>query len=522
MKSAKSVLTSALIFSLLFTTFKSSANNLDLDTAITVVSGNEISFTIKWDNSWNTGVSAPNNWDAVWIFVKYKDCATTNWLHAPLSTTLGDHSVSGGGSLLSVEMPAVNDSTGVFIRRTAAGSGDIATAETITLKLGIPTGTYNFKVFGIEMVSVPQNNFDVGDGASTGTFNGTGINITSEGALTAANLGGTPAAAALPAAFPKGFNSFYSMKYEVTQEQYVDFLNTLTYDQQVNHTTVAPSVMATNFVMGPNSGTVDRSRNGIKMITSGVASTSPAEYGCDLSNNGTSGGANYNGATDGQNIPMNYMSWTDLTAYLDWACLRPMTELEFEKSCRGVAGRVGGEYIWGSVQITRARITNGSSVAYYTNYGASNEGCTLTGNGLCAYGYPTSWSGGTCNMSNRTTNPWGKLESGGGFRVGFAATASTNRISAGATYYGAMDMGGNVAEQTVQTNADGSAYTGGLGDGTLDASGYSDVANWPAATGTILRGGDWYNSAGYVRTSNRNQGTAPTTRDCKMGGRGVR
>lgn len=35
----------------------------------------------------------------------------------------------------------------------------------------------------------------------------------------------------LPAAFPKGFNAFYCMKYEITQGQYADFLNKLSLTQ---------------------------------------------------------------------------------------------------------------------------------------------------------------------------------------------------------------------------------------------------------------------------------------------------
>ena len=43
----------------------------------------------------------------------------------------------------------------------------------------------------------------------------------------------------------------------------------------------------------------------------------------------------------------------DLVAYLDWAALRPMTELEYEKIARGSAEAiVPGEYAWGSTSIT--------------------------------------------------------------------------------------------------------------------------------------------------------------------------
>jgi hypothetical protein len=51
----------------------SNANNLQISG--TAVSGSNISFNISWDNSWNASL-APSNWDAVWVFVKYQDCAT--------------------------------------------------------------------------------------------------------------------------------------------------------------------------------------------------------------------------------------------------------------------------------------------------------------------------------------------------------------------------------------------------------------------------------------------------------------
>ena len=56
----------------------------------------------------------------------------------------------------------------------------------------------------------------------------------------------------------------------------------------------------------------------------------------------------FNDITDGQNLPCNFLSWMDLAAYLDWAALRPMTELEFEKICRGPNPPIAGEYVWGT------------------------------------------------------------------------------------------------------------------------------------------------------------------------------
>ena len=44
----------------------------------------------------------------------------------------------------------------------------------------------------------------------------------------------------------------------------------------------------------------------------------------------------------------------DGAAYADWSGLRPMTELEFEKACRGNQTPVANEFAWGTASITAA------------------------------------------------------------------------------------------------------------------------------------------------------------------------
>ena len=86
-------------------------------------------------------------------------------------------------------------------------------------------------------------------------------------------------------------------------------------------------------------------RNGIVIETPGNNAAIPAVFGCDATN------GVFNNVNDGQSGAMNNLSWADLAAYLDWAALRPMTELEFEKVCRGTMPRVAGEYPWGDTTI---------------------------------------------------------------------------------------------------------------------------------------------------------------------------
>lgn len=465
--------------------FTAKANNVQITG--TTVSGSNITFDISWDNSWNANV-APANWDAVWVFIKYQDCNTRIWAHAGLSTVAGDHTA---GSPLQVD--TVTDGRGVFIRRSALGGGNIG-ATSITLKMTIPAGTYNYKVFGIEMVNVPQGAYDLGDGAAASTFNSISVNAAAQTAgLSAAAIGG--AAVAAPATFPMGYNAVYCMKYEISQEQYVDFLNSLTYDQQAAHVVNDPVGVAGTYAMFAGY----YYRNGIRILTPGNNNAIPAVYACDA----TAGVEN--NTNDGQNIAMTNLSWSDLSAYLDWAALRPMTEMEFEKIARGPVGRVANEYAWGSTTI------NAVNNAATANNLQPNESYASILNGLCAYGL---------NSANTTYGP---------LRCGIFATATSGRASSGAGYYGVMELSGNVWERVVSLgNASGAAFNGTLGDGTITALGLANQTTWPSPTtaiGTGYKGGAWntYGPYGYEQISNRSLSTtADATRQYSFGGRGVR
>jgi formylglycine-generating enzyme required for sulfatase activity len=482
------------------------ANNLTIGTP-SIVGSNTIQFTVQWDNSWRIA-TGPSNWDAVWLFVKYQDCATNLWRHVDLSTTVSNHTVTGS----QLEVITVSDAKGVYLRQNTNAVGNI-TSATVTLTFStLVNAGYNYQVFGVEMVNIPTANFVLGD--CTGGTGGVGFycqNITA--ATQAAGFANGAYACcgwapALTSAYPMGVNSFYCMKYEISQEQYVAFLNTLTYDQQLNLTSVPPQSAAGTLAMAANTN----GRNGIRIQTPGALSNIPAVYGNDLNNNGT-----FNEAADGQNIACNYLQWSDLMAYLDWSALRPMTEFEYEKVCRGTLPQVVNEYAWGvpAAQPSPAPITQALSSAI-ANAGTANEISTTSGNGLCAWG-----------ANNAALGP---------LRCGFAATATSSRVQAGGSYYGCMDMAGNVWEQCVGGRQDiGTNYggfAGAVGDGLLLATGYANASGWPAwggstSGGGMMRGGDWFtndartlqisdrwNSSGY---QNLNQ-----TRDLRIGGRGVR
>ena len=247
----------------------------------------------------------------------------------------------------------------------------------------------------------------------------------------------------VPAAFPKGYNAFYCMKYEISQQQYVDFLNSLT--------STSPS--ATH-------PAVPGDRYGIS-AASGVYTTTNPYVAC------------------------NILSWADGAAYSDWAGLRPLTELEFEKACRGTLTAVANEYAWGTATIATLAYT-------LSNAGANNEGIA------------TNYSTGTGNANYAAT----EFSIDGPLRVGIFAANSLNsgRITAGASYYGVMELSGNLWERPVTIgNATGRGFTGLHGDGALDASGEANVSNWPGtdAVGAGFRGGSWGDYATNLRVSAR-------------------
>lgn len=464
------------------------ANNVQITG--TSVTGNTISFNISWENSWYAS-AAPANWDAVWVFVKYQDCNTKLWNHVSLNTS--GHTV---GSPLQVD--TVSDNKGVFLRRSAVGGGNIPSTA-VSLSMNLPAGTYNYKVYGVEMVNIPQGNFQIGDASSYYTYNSITINNTAQtSGLTAAAIQASYSAA-VPATFPMGYNSFYCMKYEISVEQYADFLNSLTFDQQKNRVEMDPISDAGTYAM--YSGSTLQYRCGLSIVTSGSNGAIPAVFGSDATP-GTP-----NSPNDGQNIAMNILSWFDIAAYLDWAALRPMTEMEFEKVCRGPQARISGEYAWGSTQVTYV-----NSSALNNAFEANEMSSETVNNGMCAYGL------------NSGSSAYGPI------RVGALATGSSGRLSSGAAYYGVMEMSGNVWETVIGTYyTNGTAYNGTLGDGTLTATGFANQSTWPTSNtsnnGVGIRGGSWVNTVPFICTSDRYNvinSNGYLTRSYSVGGRGVR
>jgi formylglycine-generating enzyme required for sulfatase activity len=480
-----------------------------------------INFNITWDNSWYVN-SGPNNWDAAWVFVKYRRKTDNTWHHATLNYVDGTGSTDGHTEPFNSNISSSNDTGnggahGVFIHRTDLGQGSVSYIG-VSLRWnygvdGLANGdNVELCVMGIEMVYVPQSSFYLGDvynGYTEAEFHSGNLTpyphpytVSSEAAIsvgltdpdlyyysTFPILSGDMSGP-IPANFPKGYNAFYCMKYEITQAQYVAFINKLNVYAQARRTTAPYSPAGTNAM----STTGITWRNGIDVVSPLTGGFTPAVFACNLDDD-----AIYDESNDGQSVACNFLKWADIAAYLDWAALRPMTELEFEKACRGKYAISGAEFAWGSI----TAITAATSL---TNSGSNNE---------------VAQSGANCAHNNFTGTFLGPV------RSGCFANATTTREQSGASYYGIMELSGNVLEQVITLgNPEGRAFTGAVGDGVTDVNGEANQPNWPdktTALGSGLRGGHWNSTLDYLRVGDRTFAADKiTTRSEIAGGRGVR
>jgi formylglycine-generating enzyme required for sulfatase activity len=398
-----------------------------------------------------------------------------------------------------LQADVASDAKGFFVRRSAAGLGNI-TQETITITLGSAIGGDNIGVYGVEMVNVPEGEFYIGDGNTADpitrrfTAGNTNNPLLITAAIQAAGIGvavnyqkaNFGSTGSLPATFPVGFNRFYSMKYEITTAQYVSFLNTLTYNQQLrlqeNQNATPPSAPI---------GTPMHRRLGIniEIVVPGISNINltPAVYGNDATNDNV-----FNQTNDGLGLPVS-TPIKNFLAYLDWAALRPMTEFEYEKACRGPIAPVLNELPWGTTDFS----VPGRTLSFTPNEALTSQ--VLGAN---------NWNTATFS------------------RVGIAATATSDRIYAGATYYGILDMGFSAHERCVGGwGYNYATFTTVNGDGLIDQEGFANVPTWPAPIESYYskRGGSMRDLQGMNISNREFAAHWDTNVDARAyGGRGVR
>ena len=388
-------------------------------------------FDLSWKNAWKND----KNHDAVWIFTKFNN---NPWAHPKIDTdghAIIKNRIAGCPDPV---IKASKDSMGLWIYVDEAYRGDI----NVKVKINLDTSNQqikwpmprDFKVYGLEMVYIPAGPFFVGDpspasenyaslfesdtaGNRKGAFyidseeeiiigkGNSNLYYWSEEEIYNGDQKGP-----IPAAYPKGTNAFYLMKYELSQGNYADFLTQLPDNW--------------SYLLSPIGG-----KNYYK------------KKGSIYQKNGKY-------FAKANQRPMNYISFTDGLAYSDWAGLRPITELEYEKAARGPSSPHSGYFVWGTDNYNR--------LERYVDV----DGQVINGNGY--------------NEKDLTDD---------------------NRDIFGASYYWVMDLSGSLWEKVITIgNPIGRSFKGTHGDGLLEF-GKATNKDWPQSNDE--EGGFGYRGGGY-------------------------
>lgn len=473
-------------------------SNLNVVSVDTVASTMTFTCDVAQDNSWRSTV----NYDAVWVFMKYSTDGGVTWNHASMAGY--GNNPAGYSAPANFDVIVPTDGRGFFLQRNNYGQGNITAngvkfvwnygQDGLSSAIAQAANTVH-KLFGIEMVYIPQGAFYAGDGNSSSEFRfkqGTADNnpwyIQNENAITTSNAAsgvyyyqGTGAngennsgdSFLIPASFPKGYAAFYLMKYELTEGQWVGFFNTLTNAAKLNRDITAANLGGKNTDGVLNRNTIAWDRN------------NPSSKA----------------TTQRPSRPISYVSWPDVAAYAAWAGLRPVTELEFEKAARGKdIMPVVDEFAWGSSSYTVA------GAADITSSSGDEDGTeTLANTAANLNRNPLGFSSGDGKSGGIAASQAGPL------RAGIFAASALNRINAGAGFYGNMELSGNLAEPVVTVGrVQGRQFLGTHGSGQLtNVTGYEGNASntdWPGIdatnagrgiTGTVgigYRGGDFASS----------------------------
>jgi formylglycine-generating enzyme required for sulfatase activity len=407
---------------------------------------------LTWENSWRTS-TLERNWDAAWVFIKFTPKNQRDWQHAHLHYVNGTNDGHVGPARARIRTAnnsygTTNRGIGVFIYRDADGFGPV-NFQNVQLRWDYASNgvgaadVVEISVHAIEMVYVRRGSFQVGDGLEDrGQFeagnSGLPFTITSENALT---LGGTSISnlsnnnnmgmienddfnyvttRTLPAAFPKGYNAFYCMKYEVSAGDYAEFVSMLDID-----------IFS------------DRNCNSLCGTSIFVPFDRPLFFPGD-------------GVVKAQRPwqAMYCATWGDVAAYLDWVGLRPLSELEFEKAARGMEEPIAGEYAWGN-----------TFWADLFDYVLGGEGP----NEIIVGGMYENTGHADAIRDNIATGVQPEVT----LRCGIFAASAVNktRQETGASYWGIMEMTGNAMEYVISVGTSNSRDFSGLhGDGELTAS----------------------------------------------------
>jgi formylglycine-generating enzyme required for sulfatase activity len=511
-----------------------------------------IRFNISWENSWRDSV----NWDAAWIFVKFREPKDSIWKYRHLHLA-GSGNTGTGNAAMKFAFP--DDKKGVFFYRNDISSGHIKMdsvkllwnygADNVTL-----IDSVEIKVFATEMVYVPAGSFALGDGNGTlkssnafqlknaqnnyvvitdkwsplvntknnATLSGNDDAVLYTDGIRISGLDGLDTnndkVADLPD-FPTGYRSFYCMKYDVTQGQFADFLNTLSLrDTTVNNWSL------------PDTTRLKKVNTKYKLALQsldpiyGYTPPDPQRHTVVLDS------VEVKYTVSRPDRAFGKAGQQHLLSFSDWSGLRPMSEMEYEKAARGplppiyksYPGNVfpgsgdtsmawsGFDWAWGNdTTIARANNQYNSSSYSILNFNGIENGTETFSNYNIYKRYINPvFGGGTGPAISKTVS--GGDGGDGPYRVGIFATDSSNRISSGATYYGIMDFSKNVSKLVI--NAGGSVGRSFSykkhGDGILNAYGLADTNEFlPNNTGGPAMSGGATFGKQYAVSERHNYGS---------------
>ena len=431
---------------------------------------------VEVDVSWRLSWRNETNWDAAWLFAKVPRRDGES-VHLPLAQS-GHRGVRNAHSdQPGAAFSGAPDSTGVFVYRDAQTEARGPNDWRLRLRLALPEGVSPddlpavVDVYGVEMVYIPEGPFEAGDPAGVDGPGGAffSLNADSSGTYRVADSGSIPVCngrgslcyapdtgdqvGPVPASYPNGYDAFYLMKYKMTQGTYADFLNTLTLLQSAQRALFG----------GTDYHRSDR----------GSISKTP--------------GGTY--VADAPDRAANYVGWRDAGAFADWAGLRPMSTLEYEKAARGPAEPVANEYVWGTTRIARGDtlFAPDSTVAQVE---AGDE--FMRGNANLAEFSPKNYiiggDGGHGPVRVDLFESRAYRADGGNL-----PDATSLREAAGTGYYGVAALQGRLFERAVTLASEqGRAFQGRHGDGDVSYTGLAarHGENWPdrLGRGLTLRG----------------------------------
>ncbi|MBS1589729.1 MAG: SUMF1/EgtB/PvdO family nonheme iron enzyme [Bacteroidetes bacterium] len=440
-------------------------NNVTLSSQNVTSHFSIVNFDVSWDHSWRTS-SNEANYDGAWVFVKFRKANSNLWQHATLNYVTGGAAAACGnteptGSTLQTSA----DSKGVWIYRNANGTGPVNfTSAGLRWNYGsdgvLDNDSVEVRVYAVELVYCTQGAFSLGSGGAESYY------------------------------FRNGNNT---NPFQVTSE---------------NALTIGSGSGNLYYTGGGGDGLGPVPANfpkGYKAFWIMKHEFSQQLYADFLNTLDATRAATRNMGIPGtvnNYVPtyperaLNNFSGLDFLALLDWMAMRPMTELEFEKAARGYnMASLPNEYAWGNTTI--------SSTSTVYNGGTANE--TPQQGNAAYYLYP-----------NYIGRP---------MRCGaWARDTTVTREQAGASYYGVLELSGNVAEYCVTVgNTYGRAFTGLHGDGNLDNNGNHNVTNWDGSA-IGVRGGSYGDAYNQLMVSDRYYANSINngTRSVSCGGRGVR